>query len=111
MKEQNYRRYTCNRYGAMVLLSMKSNDNPTNSNEYVANHVSEEYKTFKQTVRPKIGSLVELEWRKMHVHRLSYIVWVANKCKCAVNPAIQQQAIQSLRNVTLSPITCGNVAI
>jgi hypothetical protein len=44
----------------MVLLSLKSNDDSMNTNEYIAIDVLEEYKTFKQTVRPKTGSLVEL---------------------------------------------------
>ena len=58
-------------------------------------HIEEEWNEVQQLQRPKIGSELELEWRKTQVYRLSYVVWVARHCRLVDNH-IREQAIQSL---------------
>jgi len=88
---------------AMLLLLDESNQATDGATrEFFISHMENEWIEIQQSKRPKIGSELELEWRKTHVYRLSYIVWVARKCHL-VRDYIQEQGTQALRECDFIP--------
>lgn len=74
-------------------------------NAVFVQHIQDEWKDDQESKRPTMGSELELEWRQMHVYRLSYIVWVTNLCHVVDHKVIQvkQKAIEALKQCDFIP--------
>ena len=87
---------------AMLMLLEKSSESDEASREYIMRHIEDEWREAEQSDRPKIGSELEIEWRITRVCKLSYIVWIARKCRLISNN-IQRGAGQALRECDFIP--------
>jgi hypothetical protein len=59
------------------------------------------WKESQESKRPSVGSEIELEWRQTHVYRMSYIVWVGNRCSF-----LDHEVTQAKRNATQALKRC-----
>lgn len=76
----------------------------TVAEEYFTKHIANEWDEVQQSTTPRVGSEVELEWRKTHAYRLSYIVWISDKCGKLLNDhTIEHQALQRLSGCDFIP--------
>jgi hypothetical protein len=88
----------------LLLLKEEREEYGTAVRDVLLKHIEDEWVEIQESQRPKIGSELELEWRKTHVYRLSYIAWVASKSQL-VSKRIRDQSIDALKECDFIPYT------
>jgi hypothetical protein len=86
---------------ARVMLLLLEDASDEAAQERFTQHIEEEWNEAHQSQRPKIGSELELEWRKTYVYRLSYIVRISSQCRLDEN--IREQSVQALSECEFIP--------
>jgi hypothetical protein len=89
---------------AMMQVLEKDEALPTAKYDFI-HHLLDAWKEGQESKRPSVGSEVELEWRQTHVYRLSYIVWVGNRCSFLDHEVTRatQKATQALKRCDFIP--------
>lgn len=89
-------------HAMLLLLKDKNEACDTTVRDVLVKHIEDEWMEIQETQRPKIGSELELEWRKTHVYRLSYIAWVARKSQL-VSKQIRERSTDALNECVFIP--------
>jgi hypothetical protein len=68
-------------------------------------HLLDAWKEGQESKPPSVGSEVELERQQTHVYRISYILWLANRCQLLDHEVVEvrQKATQALKQCDFIP--------